>query len=95
MDSLRSWGIKFIHIKVRQFIAHVIKLPVKIRVFTEDKFQKAAAADAATIFLCEQEPHASTSHHVKYSTTHPKFNSLSTNMLLAIYRLKNKAELHW
>lgn len=49
---------------------NAIKLPVKIRVLTEDRFQKAVAADAATIFLCEQAPHASNTHHFKQSTAY-------------------------
>lgn len=57
---------------------HVVKLPVKIRVFTEDRFQKAVAADAPTIFLCEQVPQASKTHHFEYSAAYPIFISFST-----------------
>jgi hypothetical protein len=46
-------------------------LPVKIRVFTEDRFQKAVAADAATIFLWEHAPHASNTHHFMHSAAQP------------------------
>lgn len=41
-----------IRVDVGIFKTHIVgKLPVKIRVFTVDRFQKAVIADAATIFL--------------------------------------------
>lgn len=43
-------------------------VPVKIRVFREEKFQNTVAADPITTFLCEQASHASNNHCFTAST---------------------------